>query len=127
MLAPAELYRIRPSTLEAVLVVKSMKLPVFAADARARQAWLEITPAETEVTVGYCALAPAAMREDSDVVVPMLRPVFVSRILSVPERMCWKFRDDGEYWMRACVLVAPVVMKSIQEPWPASLVSARDA
>jgi hypothetical protein len=29
--------------------------------------------------------------------------------------------------MRACVLVAPVVMKSIQDPWPAPLVSAREA
>jgi len=57
----------------------------------------------------------------------MLRPVFVSRILSVPERMCWKFRDEGEYWMRASMLLAPVVMKSIQDAWPAPLVSARDA
>jgi hypothetical protein len=67
------------------------------------------------------------MREDSDVVVPMASPAFVSRILSVPERMCWKFRDEGEYWMRACMLVAPVVRKSIQDPWPAPLVSAREA
>ena len=62
--------------------------PPPASLARARHAELLRTPAWTPVTVGFVALTPAAIRDDSEVVVPMLSPVFVSRILSVPERMC---------------------------------------
>jgi hypothetical protein len=82
--------------LVAVEVVKSMYDPVLASLASARHAALLSTPAWTPVTVGFVALTPAAIRDDSEVVVPMDNPVFVSLILSVPERMCWKFKDAGE-------------------------------